>query len=83
VCVLDVRRINGLAEELCEVAWTDVGPQVTLVGHGVALIQSDIEFTGRADAHHHHTHLAGGAEVPAGMAFLAAGVTEVHAATSK
>src|SRR4030095_15205048 len=59
VFVLDMGSVDGFAEELREVAWTDIGSQVAFVGHGIALVQGNIEFTRRTDADHHDAQLAG------------------------
>src|SRR5262249_40175391 len=55
VFVLVIGGVDGLAEELREVTRTDVGSQVAFVGHWVAPVQGNIEFTRRTDADHHHT----------------------------
>src|SRR5262249_7075623 len=83
VFVLDMGSIDGFAEQLREVARTDIGSQVAFVGHGVVLVQGDVEFTRRANAYHHHAQLAGRIEVGARMLFPTAGITEIHAAAGK
>lgn len=69
---------DTLQAPLRQVAGTDIGAQIALIGYGVVFVQRDVEWARSADAHHHYAHLPARGEVAARMPFLTARVTDIH-----